>query len=120
VVDENDQPVVVPDPKSLSIDQRGNMSGDEGEAGAIPLFTVDEMNGLQKTGDGNFSPAPGVQMLRVEEPRILQKRLEASNVQPLQEMARMIESLRAFEACQKVLKAYGGLASKADELGSVG
>jgi flagellar basal body rod protein FlgG len=56
----------------------------------------------------------------VEQPRILQKRLESSNVQPLQEMARMIEGLRAFEACQKVIKTYGSLNSKADEIGSVG
>ena len=120
VVDEKNQPIAVPDPKTLSIDERGNMFGSEGEAGVIPLFTVDELSELRKEGDGSFTSPPGVQMRRVDQPRILQKRLEASNVQPLQEMARMIESLRTFEAYQKVLKTYGNLASKADELGSVG
>jgi flagellar basal body rod protein FlgG len=120
VVDEKNQPIAVPDPKTLTIDERGNMSGAEGEAGTIPLFTVDDRSRLRKEGSGSFSPAPGQEERLVETPRILQKRLESSNVQPLQEMARMIEGLRAFEACQKVLKTYGSLASKADELGSVG
>jgi flagellar basal body rod protein FlgG len=120
VVDEKNQPVVVPEPLTLTIDERGNMFGSEGEAGAIPLFTVDDLTRLRKEGDGSFTLAPGGQERRVEQPRILQKRLESSNVQPLQEMARMIEGLRAFEACQKVIKTYGSLNSKADEIGSVG
>lgn len=120
VVDEKNRPITVPDPKTLTIDERGNMSGADGEAGAIPLFTVADLNELRKEGDGSFTLAPGVQERRVEQPRILQKRLESSNVQPLQEMARLIESLRTYEAYQKVIKTYGSLNSKADELGSVG
>lgn len=120
VVDERDRPITLPDLETLSIDERGTLFGSEGEAGEIPLFTVDALDGLRKEGDGSFTAGPGVQVSRVAQPRILQKRLESSNVQPLQEMGRMIENLRAFEAYQKVLKTYGNMASKADELGSVG
>lgn len=120
VVDAKNQPIAVPEPKTLTIDERGNMFGAEGETGAIPLFTVADLKALRKKGDGSFSAPPELEVRRVEQPRILQKRLESSNVQPLQEMARLIESLRAFEACQKVIKTYGSLNSKADELGSVG
>lgn len=120
VVDEKNQPIAIPDPQTLTIDERGNMFGAEGEAGAIPLFTFDDLRLLRKEGDGSFSPAPGQDERRVERPRIVQKSLESSNVQPLQEMARMIESQRTFEAYQKVLKTYGAMDVKADDLGSIG
>ncbi len=120
VLDEKDKPIAVPDPKTLTIDEDGSIFGSDGAAGAIPVFSVDNLDSLRKEGDGSFIAAPGTPVRRVDAPRILQKRLEASNVQPLQEMAHMIETLRAFEAYQKVLKTYGNLAAKADELGSVG
>ncbi len=120
VVDEKNKPIVVPDPRTLTIDEGGRMAGSEGDAGVIPLFTVADLRELRKEGDGSFTVPPDMTFLPVDQPRILQKRLETSNVQPLQEMAHMIENLRAFEAYQKVLKTYGNLASRADDLGSVG
>jgi flagellar basal-body rod protein FlgF len=119
VVGEKNQPITIPDLQGLTIDERGNLFGEGGAGGSIPLFTVDDLSLLRKEGDGSFSPAPGEEGRLVDNPRIMQKRLETSNVQPLQEMARMVESLRAFEAYQKMLKTYGNLASKADDLGSL-
>jgi flagellar basal body rod protein FlgG len=38
----------------------------------------------------------------------------------MQEMARMMEATRVFEACQKAIKNYSTLDSKAVELGRLG
>jgi len=120
VVDEKNRPIAIPDSKTLSIDESGKIFSNGGEAGSIPLFAVNNLADLRKEGRGVFAPEPGLEDRLVEKPRILQKRLEESNVQPLEEMARMIDGLRAFEAYQKVLKTYGNLASRATDLGAVG
>jgi flagellar basal body rod protein FlgG len=38
----------------------------------------------------------------------------------MQETGRMMEALRVFEACQKMMQTYSTIGSKIDELGSVG
>ncbi len=57
---------------------------------------------------------------RVADPNIVQGQIEESNVNMMQEMGKMIETMRAFEACQKMLKNYNSLAENAIQIGKVG
>ena len=57
---------------------------------------------LQRDTDTRFIASGGVQA--VEAASVLQGALEASNVSPVLEMARMIEVQRAYEAGQTVLE----------------
>lgn len=120
VMDAQNQPIVIADPQQVTIDESGGISSPAGAAGTIPLFTVDDLSALRKAGNGSFALSAGQTERPVAQPRMLQRRLEISNVQPLQEMADMIDNLRLFESCQRVLKTYGELANKANALGSLG
>jgi flagellar basal body rod protein FlgG len=120
LVGEKDLPITVADRATVRIDEFGRISDAEGEVGVIPLFTSSDLPGLMKLGRGLFVAGPNSTELRVKDARIVAKHLENSNVQPLQEMTKMIDSLRAFEAYQKILKTYSTLSSKAHELGSIG
>lgn len=64
------------------------------------------------------SPA-GLENQVAERPRILRGILETSNVNMMQEMTLMMEALRTFETYQKLIKTYGTIGSKADEIGSL-
>lgn len=119
VLDESGQPLNLPG-ENLTIDERGNASTEGGGVVRIPLFAFDNPADMQRVGSGLFAAAPGAQDRLVAEPQIHQGQIEESNVSMMEETTRMMEALRAFEACQKMMKTYDTLAAKADEIGSVG
>ncbi len=112
-------PVSLPEDKQIIVDEEGRIWAEESEVGRLLLFTFADPRTLQKRGLGMFAADPR-QALPMETGRIRQGHLETSNVELLQEMARLTENLRAFETCQKAITNYGNLSSKLDELGSVG
>jgi flagellar basal-body rod protein FlgF len=59
---------------------------------------------LLPLSSGYFVTAPGVDMVEVEEPLVLQGYLEASNIQPLREMIDLVSISRAYEANQKMIQ----------------
>ncbi|BCR06613.1 flagellar basal-body rod protein FlgF [Desulfuromonas versatilis] len=118
VLDESGKPLNLPG-ETLTIDERGNATTEAGVV-RIPLFAFESPGQMQRVGSGLFVAASGAQDRLVDEPRLYQGQLEESNVSMMDETTRMMEALRAFEACQKMIKTYDTLAAKADEIGSVG
>ena len=112
------QPLTIPD-QEFSIDEEGRILVAEGEVGRIGIFTIDNPDELTKEGDCLFKLPSGQQDRTAENVKVLQGYLETSNVNILKEMVLMMETLRAFEAHQKMMKAYGTIDSKADDLGSL-
>jgi flagellar basal body rod protein FlgG len=119
VVDEAGKPINLPG-SDFEIDEQGNVTLESGEVKRIPLFTFGDNSRMVRLGTGSFSPAAGEQDRLVEKSKIYQGQLEESNVKIMEEMGRMMEATRAFEASQKMLKTFDSLAAQADELGSVG
>lgn len=119
VVNESNQPIKVTGP-GVTVDEEGRMLDASGaEVGRLSLFSVDDLKLLTKGGEGLFSLPAGIQDQVVAKPQVIQGRLEGSNVNTVEEMALMMEGLRAFESYQKMIKTYGTIDSKADELGSL-
>lgn len=93
----------------ISIDEKGFISNQDGELGRIRIAEFDNLQNLNPLGnnlyalgedeDGNL-PAPR----EAENTRVLQGHLEGSNVQPVVEMTRMIEILRAHQGVEKVIQ----------------
>jgi len=118
VVGANGQPVTIPN-HEFSIDEEGRIVVEEGEVGRINIFAIDDPDEMTKEGSCLFK-LPSGQLDRVaENARVRQGYLENSNVNMLEEMALMMEGLRAFEAHQKMMKTYGTIGSKVDDLGSL-
>lgn len=86
----------------------------------IQVFTVADPSKMTKAGNSLYKLAAGTPDLPLDTSRVLQGNLETSNVNMMDEMTAMIAIQRTFEVQSKVLESYSSLASKQDELGSIG
>lgn len=122
VLGEDGKPILLDNPDVL-IDENGNIQLEGGDVKKLPIYSFDDPTVMQRKGGGLFSVSKeDIQDYeqRVDDPRILQGQIEDSNVNMMQEMSKMIETMRAFEACQKMLKNYNSLAEKSIQLGKIG
>lgn len=102
VLDAGGAPVFIPpDAKNLMIAPDGTISHEGRAVGQIGLFQPVEGDRLTRR-DGVMFQAE-IEPEPVVEAQILQGFLEASNVDPISQMARMIEVQRAYEMGQKFL-----------------
>ncbi len=119
VLGEGDQPLQLVDPVP-SVLPDGTIRQAEGDLLKLVLHRFADPDKLQRVGGGLFRAPAGMESQPVAEPNIQQGQLEESNVNVMQETGRMMEALRVFEACQKMMQTYSTIGSKLDELGSVG
>ncbi|NIA20358.1 MAG: hypothetical protein GWP07_08025 [Xanthomonadaceae bacterium] len=103
----------------VDIGPDGSIWSDHQEIAKVGLFSFPDTSVLQRAGGGMFQSADKIQPELQSHPQIVQKNLEASNVDMMMTMMRMTENLRAFESIQKALKIYNDMDSKAAELGLV-
>ena len=102
------------------IDEQGMAQLAGGQKVRVPVYSVPDLTTLERVGGGLFRAARPEDAVLMERPRLFQGYIEDSNVNTMQEMGRMMEALRVFEACQKMMKNYRELDRKAIELGIVG
>ena len=102
VLDAGGAPVFVPpDARSLAISPDGTISADGllvGQIGIVQPLSADDLvreGGVMFRADGGVEPALDA--------RVLQGFVEASNVDPITQLARMIEIQRAYEMGQSFL-----------------
>lgn len=96
--------------EQISVDQAGNVTDSEGNfVDKFAIVTFADTAQLVKQ-DGFFTG--GGEALGIEA-TIRQRYLEASNVEPVKEMVRMIESERHLQSMAQVLKMYDQMISKA-------
>ncbi|NCN27021.1 flagellar hook-basal body protein [bacterium] len=129
----------------FNVDTEGNIYAglDRGGVllGQFSLVQVQDSSKLQKAGSGYFkalegavvpqggagAPARGVAVNPEEKPNVLgstatmpvvhQGMLEASNVNAVKEMTKLIEAQRLFEQNTKLMQGFGELSAQASELG---
>ncbi len=93
--------VFAPDEGDIRIAQDGTISTNQGLRGRLGVVTFDNLQALKKAGDSLWetaeTPRPD------PESRVLQGMLEQSNVQPVVEMVRMIETMRSYQASTELL-----------------
>lgn len=92
---------VAPDAGPIAVSQDGTMSAKGAPIAQLGVFVPADPNGLLHQGGTRFSAEAGVEP--VENPVIMQGFLEESNVDPVSEIARMIEVQRAYEMGQTFL-----------------
>ena len=107
LLDEGGGPIVIPfEARSVGIASDGTLSVDGEPVARIGLVTVADQAQLFREA-GTLFRAEG-DVLPTEEGRLVQGSLEQSNVNPVAEMARMIEVQRAYEYGQKLLDSEDG------------
>ena len=89
--------------QEVAIDDRGNVSNQDGQLGQIGIFEFDNVQELEQRGN-NLYQIVGGEALPATESRVKQGYLEGSNVKPVVEMSRMIETLREYQSLQNVME----------------
>ncbi len=106
VVDDAGAPIIVPlDGRKLQIGVDGTISLDNEIIAKIKLAEFDSPHLLQKRGDSKFETTE-----QPREPinsRVLQGKLETSNVTAVKELVRMVDIQRSYEAINKFLEREG-------------
>lgn len=103
VLDAGGAPIFIPpDATQVNISRDGTIAIDGQPQGQIGLVNVEDMDALVRQGANYFSTDQAFQA--VIDPIISQGFLEASNVNPVTEITRMIEVQRAYELGQKLME----------------
>lgn len=102
LLDEGGGEIQIPfEAKAVSVSSDGTMSVDGQPVARVGLVTVEDKTKLFREAGvlfrADIAPVP------VEDGRVVQGFLEQSNVNPVGELARMIEVQRAYESGQKLL-----------------
>ena len=95
------------------IDTDGTVSVDGSNQGKIDLVTFRDLNGLRKEGQTLFTLAKEQDEIEPKQSQIQQGSLEFSNVNALEEMVKIIDALRTFQACYKMVQVEDDMNSKA-------
>jgi flagellar basal-body rod protein FlgF len=101
ILDRGGSPIPIPpDADHLLIAQDGTVSVDGTDLGQIGIFEFDDPQNLVREADGRFDartePEPAIAT------SVRQGSIEASNVDPIREITRLIELSRAYEQSAKM------------------
>ncbi|SDX69295.1 flagellar basal-body rod protein FlgF [Ruegeria halocynthiae] len=103
VLDSNGAPVFVPpDAETIDVGSDGTMSVNGQILGQIGVYSVADPENLVREGSTHFRPTEQVDP--VDEPVVLHRFLEGSNVNAIGQVTRMIEIQRAYELGQSFLE----------------
>jgi flagellar basal-body rod protein FlgF len=103
LLDEGGAPVFVPpDARTTTLARDGTLSADGVPIARVGLWQPSDPNALQHQAGTLYSASSGVEP--VEEAALFQGFVEDSNVNPVSEIARMIEVQRAYEMGQRLLE----------------
>jgi flagellar basal-body rod protein FlgF len=103
-LDDNQQPIVIASDRSvLSVGSDGLVSADNEMVARLRVVRFDSPQGLKQTGDVLFDADPGTDPLPAPDTRIIQGKVEQSNVQGIGEMTRMMELSRDYQAVSRMM-----------------
>lgn len=105
----------------VDINEKGEVSVDGQQVSTLSVVDFPKPYQMQKIGSAMFVPSdPAVTEQPATGALVRQGALEDSNVQPLLEMANLIETTRFYESCVKTIQSYDEMANKAaNDLGRV-
>ena len=109
--------VVTVDDGDVHIAADGTISGKQGQMGKLRVVDFADERALKKEGDSLYSTAQSP--AAAANARITQGMLEASNVEPVIEISRMIDIMRTYQAITALAQSQSELKRQAiDKLGS--
>lgn len=105
----------------VSVDEKGAISVDGNQIATLSIVDFPQPYALTKTGSVLFTTTgTETEEIAVKNTFVRQGYIEDSNVNPMVEMAQLIETNRYYESCVKAVQSYDSMASKAaNELGKV-
>jgi len=98
-------PIKLPENANVEVTEKGQVVVRGEVVGDISLVSFKNLNGLEKVGQQLFRIKPDLKMseMPAEKAWLKQGYLEDSNVQIVEEMVRMIGTMRGFESLEKIM-----------------
>lgn len=97
-------------PGRITVGQDGSIAANGRRVGTIKVVTFEDPSQLREVGEATFL---GEDAKQVKNPTIASGHIEESNVNPMEEMVKLIEVSRVYESAQKLLQTYDHLADVA-------
>ncbi|HWA91255.1 MAG TPA: flagellar basal-body rod protein FlgF [Rhizomicrobium sp.] len=126
IVDDNGDPLmgdggaitITTDDGDVHVGADGTVSGKNGQLAKLRLAAFADESHLEKQGQNMFSSAD--QPTTATDATIAQGMIEGSNVQPVVEISRMVEVMRAYQATASMTQSQEDLIRQAiDKLGTI-
>lgn len=104
----------------IAVEKDGAIKVNGADRDKLALVTFADLKGLRKEGKTLFKLEGEQEEKEAEGTQVFQGALEGSNVNAMEEMVQMIDSLRTFEACYKIVQVQDELNAKSvNELAKV-
>jgi flagellar basal-body rod protein FlgG len=104
-------PITVEQTGNLRINEKGQVFDGKNMVGELNIVQF-QPNSLVKDQSGYFEPQDGTQPENAVSCTVHQGALEGANFNPVEEMARMVQTMRNFESYQKAIQNTGTLDSQ--------
>ncbi len=88
----------------LTVDNSGAMRVGNRSVDTLKLEDFVDYDLLRRVGPSLFAAPTGINTKPPADPRVLNRALEGSNSSVFEEMSELISCMRAYEACQRMLK----------------
>ncbi len=105
-------PIVISE-QNIRINRDGQISDDNGPLETLAIVDFKDLTLLQKEGASRYAfDGEQQDIVKAENPNVQQSYLEKSNVNPSEEMIKMIEAYRNFESVQKAIQSMDEVTNK--------
>lgn len=94
---------IPPGSEVIKIDDKGNIFNEDGALGQIGVFEFENVQQLEQRGNNLYAMVGG-DANPATESRVQQGYLEGSNIKPVVEMTRMIDTLREYQTVSRVME----------------
>lgn len=114
VLDADQRPILLnPGDGAVQIAPDGTISTDQGEIGTLGIVTFENLQAVKGVGGGLYESdqAP----ILAEDATVRQGMIEGSNVEPILEMTKMINVLRAYQSTQDLVQKDGDMRRRSIE-----
>ncbi len=95
--------IFAPEDTEIVISSDGTVSTNNGELGKLRIVRFDNDQVLERTSGAQFTTTEDNPAQDVESPSVLQGAVEGSNVEPILEMANMIQVHRAYDSVKSFI-----------------
>ncbi len=106
-------PITIENPSTVRIDETGQIFDGNDQVGSIDIVQFPPGVSVQKAQNGYFEPqTTDTQPVKATNCTVQQGALEGPNFNPIEEMARMVQTMREYESYQKTFQDTGSLDSQ--------
>lgn len=109
------KPIRLDPAKPFAISESGQISQDGAPVAALQVVDVDRVDALTKRGGTYFALSAAAKAAPIQDPQVLQGKVESSNVESSYAAVKLVGVLRQFETMQRAVRIAGEMGKQSVE-----